>query len=259
MAAAHHRCEEPDAADRAVFHAAPILVLVSTFLLFVVLPFGRGLIAADLNVGLLYFLAIGGLSVIGILAGGWASNNKYSLMGGMRSAAQIVSYEVPAVLTVLSVAMLAGSLKMGDIVNAQPVYGYVLLQPVGFLLFLTASNAEINRAPFDLPESDSELVSGFVTEYSAMRFAFFFLGEYTNLFLAGAFATTLFLGGWRGPFLPPIVWFLLKTYFVVFLLIWVRWTFPRLRVDHLMLFSWKILLPLALANLVITAVLVKVL
>jgi NADH-quinone oxidoreductase subunit H len=249
----------PDAADKAVFRVAPILVLVSTFLLFVVLPFGRGLVAADLNVGLLYFLAIGGLSVIGILAGGWASNNKYSLMGGMRSAAQIVSYEVPAVLTVLSVSLLAGSLQLGDIVKAQPHFGYVLLQPVGFVLFLIASNAEINRGPFDLPESDSELVSGFVTEYSAMRFAFFFLAEYTNLFLAGAFAATLFLGGWRGPFLPPVVWFLLKSYVVVFILIWVRWTYPRLRVDHLMGFSWKVLLPLALVNLLVTAVLVKVL
>ena len=249
----------PDAADRGVFKAAPLMVLASTFLLFVVLPFGRGLVPADLNVGLLYFLAIGGLSVIGILAGGWASNNKYSLMGGMRSAAQIVSYEVPAVLTVLSIALLAGSLKLGDIVRAQPSYGYILLQPIGFLLFLTASNAEINRGPFDLPESDSELVSGFVTEYSAMRFAIFFLAEYTNLFLAGAFAATLFLGGWRGPLLPPVAWFLIKSYFVVFLLIWIRWTFPRLRVDHLMAFSWKVLLPLALANLFITAVLVKVL
>jgi NADH-quinone oxidoreductase subunit H len=175
----------------------------------------------------------------------------------MRSAAQIVSYEVPAVLAVLSVAMLAGSLKMGDIVKAQPVYGYVLLQPVGFILFLIAANAEANRAPFDLPESDSELVSGFVTEYSAMRFAFFFLAEYTNLFLAAAFATTLFLGGWRGPLLPPIVWFMLKTYIVVFILMWWRWTFPRIRVDQLMAFSWKVLLPIALLNLVITAVVAK--
>ena len=185
----------PDAADRRCSARRPSSSWPPRFLLFVVLPFGKGLIAADLNVGLVYFLAIGGLSVIGILAGGWASNNKYSLMGGMRSAAQIVSYEVPAVLTVLSVALLAGSLQLGDIVKAQPVFGYVLLQPVGFILFLIASNAEINRGPFDLPESDSELVSGFVTEYSAMRFAFFFLAEYTNLFLAGAFATTLFLGG----------------------------------------------------------------
>jgi NADH-quinone oxidoreductase subunit H len=249
----------PTAADRPVFRAAPLVVFASSFLLFVVLPFGRGLIPADLNVGLVYFLAIGSLAVIGILAGGWASNNKYSLMGGMRSAAQIVSYEVPAVLTVLSVDMLAGSLRMGDIVRAQPSYGYALLQPIGFILFLIAANAEINRGPFDLPEADSELVSGFVTEYSAMRFAFFFLAEYTNLFLAAAFATTLFLGGWRGPLLPPFVWFLLKTYVVVFVLMWARWTFPRLRVDHLMEFSWKVLLPLALLNLVVTAVLVKVL
>jgi NADH-quinone oxidoreductase subunit H len=249
----------PYAADKALFRVAPVLVLVTTFLVFVVVPFGKGIIGADLDIGLVYFLAVSGLTVIGILAGGWASNNKYSLMGGMRSAAQIVSYEAPAVLTVLSVALLAGSLKMGDIVKAQPVIGYVILQPVGFVLFLVASNAEINRAPFDLPESDSELVSGFVTEYSAMKFAFFFLSEYTNLFLAGAFAATLFLGGWRGPLLPPVVWFFIKTYAVVFLLMWIRWTFPRLRVDHLMEFSWKILIPISLANLIVTAVLVKVL
>jgi NADH-quinone oxidoreductase subunit H len=249
----------PTAADRPVFRAAPYVALASTFLLFVVLPFGNGLVPADLNVGVLYFVAVGGMSVIAILAGGWASNNKYSLMGGMRSAAQIVSYEVPAVLTLLSVSLLAGSLRMGDIVRAQPGVGYALLQPIGFLVFLTASNAEINRGPFDLPESDSELVSGFITEYSAMRFAFYFLAEYTNLFLAGAFGATLFLGGWRGPVLPPFVWFMIKSYIVVFVLMWVRWTFPRLRVDHLMQFSWKVLLPLALANLLVTAVLVKVL
>jgi len=249
----------PVSADRFVFRMAPLLVLVATFMMFMVLPFGRGLIAADINVGLVYILAISGVTVIGILAGGWASNNKYSLMGGMRSAAQIVSYEVPAVLTVLSVALLAGSLKMGDIVAAQPKVGFIIFQPVGFILYLIASNAEINRAPFDLPEADSELVSGFVTEYSAITFALFFLAEYTNLFLAGGFAATLFLGGWRGPFLPPIVWFLIKTYFVVFLLTWARWTFPRLRVDHLMEFSWKVLVPLALLNLIVTAVLVKVL
>ncbi len=249
----------PQAADRAVFRVAPLIVLAASFLVFVVLPFGRGLAAADLNVGLVYFMAVSGLAVIGILAGGWASNNKYSLMGGMRSAAQIVSYEVPAVLTVLAVAVLAGSLRLGDVVRAQPPVGYVIFQPVGFLLFLISSNAEINRAPFDLPESDSELVSGYLTEYSAMRFGFFMLAEYTNLFLSGALATTLFLGGWRGPLLPPVVWFLAKSYLVVLLLMWIRWTFPRLRVDHLMEFSWKVLLPLALANLVVTAVLVKVL
>ena len=247
----------PDTADKGVFRAAPFVVLAATVMLFVVLPFGKGMTAADLNVGLLYFLAVSSLSVIGILAGGWASNNKFSLMGGMRSAAQIVSYEVPAVLALLSIALLAGSLKMGDIVARQPVFGYAILQPVGFILFLIATNAEINRGPFDLPESDSELVSGFLTEYSAMRFAFFFLAEYTNLFLSGAFGATLFLGGWRGPVLPPFVWFLLKSYILVFVLIWIRWSFPRLRVDHLMKFSWKVLLPIALLNLLVTAILVK--
>jgi NADH-quinone oxidoreductase subunit H len=249
----------PTNADKFVFRLAPLLVLITTFMVFVVLPFGKGLIAADISVGLVYLLAISGLTVIGILAGGWASNNKYSLMGGMRSAAQIVSYEMPAVLTVLSIAMLSGSLKMTDVIKAQPTVGYVIFQPLGFILYLISSNAEINRAPFDLPEADSELVSGFVTEYSAMKFALFFLAEYTNLFLAGGFAATLFLGGWRGPLLPPIVWFLIKTYFVVFLMMWARWTFPRLRVDHLMEFSWKVLVPLALLNLIVTATLVKIL
>ncbi len=249
----------PSNADKAVFRIAPVIVLLATFMLFAVLPFGKGLVAADINVGVVYFLAVGSMTVLGILAGGWASNNKYSLIGGMRSAAQIVSYEVPAALALLADAMLAGSLRLGDIVQAQPPVGFILLQPLGFLIFLISSNAEINRAPFDLPEADSELVSGFVTEYSGLRFALFFLAEYTNLFLVGAFATTFYLGGWRGPLLPPVVWFFLKTYLVVFVLMWIRWTFPRLRVDHLMEFSWKLLVPLALANLLVTAVLVKVL
>ena len=247
----------PTAADKAIFTIAPLIVFLSTFLVFLVIPFGNGIIAADLDIGILYVLAVTGLAVIGILAGGWGSNNKYSLIGGLRSAAQIVSYEIPAVLVILAVVLLAGSMKMGDIVAAQQKVWYIVLQPVGFLLFLIASNAEINRTPFDLPEAESELVAGFNTEYSAMKFALFFLGEFTNLFLAGALATTLFLGGWHGPVLPPVVWFMLKTYFVVFILMWWRWTFPRTRVDQLMAFSWKVLLPIALLNLVITAVAVK--
>lgn len=247
----------PSAADRAVFTLAPLIVFCSTFLVFLVIPFGKGIIAADLDIGILYVLAVTGLAVIGILAGGYASNNKYSLIGGMRSAAQIVSYEIPAVLTVLAVVLLAGSMKMGDIVAAQGKVWFAFLQPVGFLVFLIASNAEINRTPFDLPEAESELVAGFNTEYSAMKFALFYLAEFTNLFLAGALATTLFLGGWRGPVLPPVAWFMIKTYFVVFILMWWRWTFPRIRVDQLMAFSWKVLLPVALLNLVVTALMAK--
>jgi NADH-quinone oxidoreductase subunit H len=249
----------PSKADKVVFIIAPAIVFLATFLTMLVIPFGKGLVAADLNIGILFVLAVSGLAVVGILAGGWASNNKYSLMGGMRSAAQIVSYEIPSLLVILSVVMLAGSMKMGDIVAAQPgiVDYYVWKQPVGFIIFLIAANAEINRAPFDLPEAESELVSGFITEYSAMKFAFFFLAEYTNLFIVSAVAATLFLGGFNGPFFPGFVWFIIKSYAVVTLLMWMRWSFPRIRVDHLMEFAWKYLLPIALLNLVITSIVVK--
>jgi NADH-quinone oxidoreductase subunit H len=250
----------PDKVDKVIFVLAPFLVFIPAFMVFLVIPFGKGLIPADLNIGILYVLAITGLSVIGILSAGWASNNKYSLIGGLRSAAQIVSYEIPMVLAILAILILAGSLKMGDIVNAQSSISkwFIFLQPVGFLIFLIAGNAEINRAPFDLPEAESELVSGFITEYSALKFAFFFLAEYTNLFLTSAIATTLFLGGWQGPFLPSFVWFIIKVYLVVTFLMWIRWTFPRIRVDQLMEFSWKYLIPIAFLNLIITAIVVKI-
>ncbi len=249
----------PSKVDKVVFFVAPGIVFLATFLSFLVIPFGNGLIVADLSIGILYIMAVSGLAVIGILAGGWASNNKYSLIGGMRSAAQIVAYEIPGMIVILTVVMLAGSMKMSDIINAQAGYRwFIFIQPVGFLLFVIAANAEINRAPFDLPEAESELVSGFITEYSAMKFAFFFLAEYTNLFIVSAIATTLFLGGWHGPFLPPFVWFIIKTYAVVTFLMWIRWSFPRIRVDHLMEFSWKYLLPIALINLLITAFIIKI-
>jgi NADH-quinone oxidoreductase subunit H len=244
--------------DWLAFWAAPLIVFIPSFAVFLVLPFGKGLVPADLNIGILYVVAITGLSVIGILAAGWGSNNKYSLIGGMRSAAQIVSYEIPMMLVILSVIMLAGSMKMSDIVSAQANYKwFVLPQFVGFILFLITGNAETNRAPFDLPEGESEIVAGFNTEYSGMKFAFLYLAEYTNLFLTSAVAATLFLGGWEGPLLPPIVWFFIKTYFVVTILCWLRWTFPRIRVDHLMEFSWKYMLPIALLNLIVTAVVIK--
>jgi len=247
----------PAKADKAVFIIAPAIVFVSTFLMLLVIPFGPGLVAADLNIGILFILAVSGLAVIGILAGGWASNNKYSLMGGLRSAAQVVGYEIPNLVVILAVVMLAGTMKMTGIVAAQANMWYIVYQPVGFMIFLIAANAEINRAPFDLPEAESELVSGFITEYSAMKFAFFFLAEYTNIFIVSAVAVTLFLGGWQGPFLPPFVWFIIKTYAVVTVLMWIRWSFPRIRVDHLMEFSWKYLLPIALLNLVVTAFVLK--
>jgi NADH-quinone oxidoreductase subunit H len=250
----------PAKVDKVVFIIAPGIVFLATFLTLLVIPFGKGIVAADLNIGILFILAVSGLAVIGILAGGWASNNKYSLIGGMRSAAQIVGYEIPNLVVILAVVLLAGSMKMGDIVAAQAGYKwFIIYQPVGFILFLIAANAEINRAPFDLPEAESELVSGFITEYSAMKFAFFFLAEYTNLFIVSAIATTLFLGGWEGPFFPGFVWFIIKSYAVVTVLMWFRWSFPRIRVDHLMEFSWKYLLPIALLNLVVTSIVVKIL
>ncbi len=251
----------PKKADKVLFLIAPFIIFVPPMLVLLVIPFGKGLIPADLNIGILYVLAITGLAVIGLLTAGWSSNNKYSLIGGMRSAAQVVSYEIPMLIVILGVVVMAGSLQMGEIVAAQSggiSKWFVFPQIIGFILFLIAGNAEINRAPFDLPEGESELVSGFITEYSAMRFAMFFLAEYTNIFLVSAIAVTLFLGGWQGPLLPPFVWFIIKTYFVVTILMWVRWTFPRIRVDHLMEFSWKYLIPIALVNLVITAALVKV-
>jgi NADH-quinone oxidoreductase subunit H len=248
----------PAKADIVVFIAAPGLVFLATFLALLVIPFGRGLVVADLNIGILFILAVSGLAVVGILAGGYASNNKFSLIGGMRSAAQIVGYEIPNLVVILAVVMLAGSMKMGDIVAAQAGYKwFILYQPIGFVLFVIAATAETNRAPFDLPEAESELVSGFITEYSAMKFAFFFLSEYTNIFIVSAIAVTLFLGGWEGPFFPGFVWFIIKTYAVVTLFMWMRWTFPRIRVDHLMEFSWKYLLPIALLNLVVTSIVVK--
>jgi NADH-quinone oxidoreductase subunit H len=248
----------PQKIDILSFWIAPLIIFIPTFAVFLVLPFGNGLVPADLNIGILYIIAITGLSVIGILAAGWGSNNKYSLIGGMRSAAQIVSYEIPMVLVILAVVLMSGTMKMSGIVAAQSNrVWFVVPQFLGFIIFLIAGNAEVNRAPFDLPEAESELVAGFNTEYSAMKFAFFYLAEYTNLFLTSAVAATLFLGGWQGPFLPPIVWFFIKTYFVITILCWIRWTFPRIRVDQLMEFSWKYLLPLALLNLVVTAVILK--
>ncbi|MCE5299653.1 MAG: NADH-quinone oxidoreductase subunit NuoH [Spirochaetia bacterium] len=248
----------PKAVDLAVFFLAPVFIFIPTFMVMLVIPFGRGLIPADLNIGILYVMAITGLSVIGILMAGWGSNSKYSLIGGLRSAVQLVSYEIPMMLVILTIVMMSGTLSMGGIVQAQAGYKWFWLpQIVGFILFLIAGNAEVNRAPFDLPEAESELVAGFNTEYSAMKFAFFYLAEYVNLFITSAIAATLFLGGWEGPLLPPVVWFFIKTYFVVTLLMWIRWTFPRLRVDHLMEFSWKYLIPIALLNMVVTAFVIK--
>jgi NADH-quinone oxidoreductase subunit H len=247
----------PKDVDRWVYLAAPIVIFLPVLLSFLVIPFSRNLIIRDMNVGILLILAFAALSVLAILMAGWASNNKYSVLGAIRSVAQNISYEIPLLITLMSIILMVGSFSLVDIVAAQSKYWFVLTQPLAFILYITCATAETNRAPFDLPEAESELVAGFHTEYSGMRFALFFLAEYTNMFIVSAIATVFFLGGWHGPFLPGIAWFFIKVYFVIFLIMWFRWTFPRVRFDQLITFAWKILIPLAFANLIITAFILK--
>lgn len=244
-------------ADRWVFTLAPLVVFVPAYLVYLAIPFAKGWIVKDLNIGILYIIAISSLGVIGIIMAGWGSNNKYSLLSALRSAAQMVSYEVPLILSIIVVVMLTGSLSMVKIVEVQKNLWFAFLFPVGplaFLIYLISATAELNRIPFDLPEAEQELVAGFHIEYSGMKFAFFFLAEYANLFAISAICATLFLGGWQGPVLPPLVWFFLKSYLVVFILMWLRWTLPRVRVDQLMNLAWKVLLPLALINIALTGI-----
>jgi NADH-quinone oxidoreductase subunit H len=247
----------PDEVDKPIFWLAPIVVFLPVLLSFLVIPFSQSWIIRDMNVGIVLILAFSTLAVLAILMAGWASNNKYAVLGAIRSVAQNIAYEIPLLITVMSIILMVGSFKLSDIVAAQSQYWYVLLQPLAFIIYITCATAETNRAPFDLPEAESELVAGFHTEYSGMRFALFFLAEYTNMFIVSAIATVLFLGGWHGPFLPGVVWFLLKVYAVIFLMMWFRWTFPRVRFDQLITFAWKILIPLAFANLLITALVLK--
>ncbi len=251
----------PEEADRPVFKVAPVLVLVATVALLVVIPFGPGLIFRDLEVGVFYALAISSLSTIGILMAGWSSANKYSLMGGLRAAGQLIAYELPLVLAVIGSVMLAGTMSMSGIVEAQIEAGYpfVVFQFVGFGVFMIASLAELSRIPFDMPIAESELVMGYLTEYSGFRFLFFFLAEFANMFSLSAIAATLFLGGYWLPGVPedvlayagPVI-LLGKTFILVFIMIWFRWTFPRFREDQLQGLAWKWLVPLALANILIT-------
>jgi len=248
-------------ADRKVHFWAPVVVYTVCLMAYAVIPFGKGLIAADLNIGILYILAITSFTVIALLMAGWGSNNKFALLGGMRSAAQIVSYEVPLTLSVIGVVLMAGTLSMYSMVEAQGPYfwkWYIWPQLLGFAIYISAATAELNRTPFDLPEAEQELVAGFNIEYSGMKFAMFFLAEFLNMFTICAVATTLFLGGWQPPlpgldFIPSYIWFLSKSLFLVFVIMWFKWTYPRLRVDHLMDFAWKVLLPLAFLNIIITA------
>jgi NADH-quinone oxidoreductase subunit H len=248
-----------DQRDKPVFFWAPVICFVAAFLAYVVMPFGNGLIVADLNIGILYIMAVTTFTVISLLMAGWGSNNKYALLGGMRSAAQVISYEVPMIASILVVVLYAGSLSMVTIVHSQNggFWNWNIFRvpfgPIAFITYIIAATAEANRTPFDIPEAEQELVAGFNIEYSGMKFAMFFLAEFINMFTVSAIAVTLFFGGWNGWFLPSWMWFIGKTMMVVLLLMMFRWTYPRLRVDQLMAFAWKFLVPVTFANLILAA------
>jgi NADH-quinone oxidoreductase subunit H len=252
-------------ADKFLFHLAPAIVVFTAIVTFAVIPFGEpitvfgqeiGLWVANVDIGLLFVFAISGMGVYGMVLAGISSNNKYSLMGGLRSTAQMISYELTLGLAALSIVVLTGSLNLIDMVNSQNSYPNILIQPLAFLLFFIAGVAETNRAPFDLPEAEQELVAGFHTEYTGMKFAMFFMGEYINMVTMSALVTLLFLGGWNAYGIPvwPIIAFSGKVFFLLFVFIWLRSTFPRIRYDRLMTFGWKVLVPLSLLNLLITSV-----
>ena len=251
----------PEGADRVIFLLAPGIVAATAFLIFAVVPFGNDfmfmgkqipMLITDLNVGVLYALALSSLGVYGVALGGWASNSKYSLLGGIRGVAQMISYELSLGLSLVPVVMLAGSFSLVDIVQAQAKYPFMLVQPVSFFIFFVSALAEVKRIPFDLPEAENELVAGYHTEYSGMRFGLYFVGEYVTMVVLGALVAVFFLGGWRGPLLPPVIWFSLKTLIVPLVMIWIRATLPRLRTDQLMHLGWKFLMPVALLNIVVT-------
>lgn len=246
----------PPFADKPVFILAPAIIMVTVLMSFAVLPVAPGIIIIDLNIGLLFVLAMSSLGVYSVVLAGWSSNNKYSLLGGLRAAAQMISYEVFMGLSLMGVVLLAGSFSFSAIVEAQREIWFVIPQFFGFVLFLIAGLAEMRRTPFDLPEAESELVAGYHSEYSGMKFGMFFVGEYLGVTLISALITVLFFGGWLGPALPPIVWFLLKTGFFISFFILLRASLPRPRFDQLMSWGWKVMLPLALANLVVTGAMV---
>ena len=247
-------------ANKFLYILSPMIITIAAFASFAVVPFGNqielfgrtiDLHIADVDIGVLYIFALSSLSVYGVTLAGWSSNSKYALLGGLRASAQMISYELSVGLSIIGVLMLAGSLSLVDIVARQDVW-YIVYQPLGFLIFLICGFAECNRSPFDLPEAENELVAGFHVEYSSMKFALFFMAEYAHMIVVSALVATLFLGGWRGPVLPGVIWFLLKVFAMLFLFIWVRATFPRFRYDQLMKFGWKVLFPAALVNILLT-------
>ncbi len=251
----------PEAADRTIFKLAPAVVAFTALMMFAVVPLGGDitvggrkipLVITDLNVGLLFVFALSALGVYGVALGGWSSNSKYSLLGGIRGAAQMISYELSLGLSLVPIVMLARSFSLVDIVNAQADYPFILVQPVSFVIFVISAMAESKRIPFDLPEAENELGAGYHTEYSGMRFGLFFLGEYVHMQVLGALTAVFFLGGWRGPLLPPVGWLFIKIILVSLIMIWIRATLPRLRYDQLMAMGWKVLIPAALINIVVT-------
>ncbi|MBI2845027.1 MAG: NADH-quinone oxidoreductase subunit NuoH [Chloroflexi bacterium] len=252
----------PQDAKVPIYLLAPAVSLVPALLSFAVVPIGPEieilgqkitLYLADLNVGVLYVFALASVGVYGIVLAGWSSGSKYSFLGALRSSAQMLSYELPLGLSVVGALMLAGTLSLVQLVEAQKNAWFILLQPLGFLIFIVSAVAEVNRAPFDLPEAETELVAGYHTEYTSIKWAFFYMAEYINMIVVSSIAVTLFFGGWQGPFFPPAVWYFLKVAAFIFLFIWLRATLPRLRYDRLMQFGWKILLPLSLVNIIATA------
>ncbi len=250
----------PVATDRAVFLLAPLMVFLPTLCVASLVPVSGAEAFADQPYGLILIIALSGITVISIFMAGWSSNNKYAVLGGMRSVAQVIAYEIPVLLSALVVVMITQSTNLREIANAPRFTPWLLVVPqaIALVLYFIGITAETNRAPFDIPEAESELVGGFHTEYSGMRFAMFFFAEYTNMLVLGALGATLFLGGFHGPWLPGPVWLLLKAYAVIVMMMWMRWTYPRLRFDQLMSFAWKLLIPVALVNLVVTAVILGV-
>ena len=242
----------PPFADKPVFIIAPAVIMVTVLMSFAVVPFAPNVQVIDLNIGLLFFLAMSSIGVYSVVLAGWSSQSKYSLLGGLRASAQMLSYEVFMGLSLMGVVMLANSFSLRDIVLAQSRVWFVIPQILGFILFLIAGVAETRRIPFDLPEAESEIVAGYHTEYSGMKFGMFFVGEYLGITLISAMVVTLFFGGWMGPLLPPIVWFILKTFVFICFFVLLRATLPRPRPDQLMSFGWKVMLPLALLNLIVT-------
>ena len=244
----------PTSSDKVIFWVAPVIVVISAFMIWVTIPGAEGLVLRNLELGLFYIIAFAVVGILGLVLAGWGSANKYGVLGGLRSAAQLISYEIPVILVVVSVAMLAQSLDLTVIVTAQTELPYVILMPLGIVVFFIAGLAEVGRTPFDIYHAESEVVGGPFVEYSGAHWAVFFLAEYINTFAIAALTALLFLGGWLGPFLPGIIWFLIKVYSVILVIFWIRGTFPRLRMDQLMAFAWKTMVPLSFYLIIVTAV-----